>query len=58
MCTTFRGRSEAHPNLTIKTITKAVLLRCEWGRDDYSLGLANLGPAPLKPGLQGSGLED
>jgi hypothetical protein len=41
-------------NLTIKTIRKAVLLRCEWGRDDYTLGLANLGPAPLKPGLQGS----
>jgi adenine-specific DNA-methyltransferase len=58
MCTAFRGRSEAHPNLTIKKITKEVVLGCEWGRDDYSLEVANLGPALPKPGLQGSGLED
>lgn len=30
------------PNLTLKKIPKAVLARCEWGRDDYSLNVANL----------------
>jgi hypothetical protein len=58
MCTAFRGRSEAYPNLTIKKNPKAVLARGEWGGDDYSLGVANLGPAPPKPGQQGFGLED
>jgi adenine-specific DNA-methyltransferase len=58
MCTAFRGRPEAYPNLTIKKIPKAVLSRCEWGHDDYSLEVANLGPAPPKPGQQGLGFED
>jgi adenine-specific DNA-methyltransferase len=58
LCTAFRGRPEAYPNLTIKKIPKAVLSRCEWGRDDYSLEVANLGPAPPKPGQQGLGFED
>lgn len=58
MCTAFRGRAEAYPNLTIKRIPKAVLSRCEWGRDDYSLEVANLGPAPPSPGQQGLGFED
>jgi len=30
------------PNLTLKKIPKAVLHRCEWGKDDYSLAIANL----------------
>ena len=58
LCTAFRGRHEAYPNLTIKKIPKAILSRCEWGRDDYSLEVANLGPAPKKPGQQGLGFED
>ena len=33
-------------NLTIKKIPKAVLTKCEWGKDDYSLEIKNL---PLKP---------
>lgn len=33
-------------NLTIKKIPKTVLSRCEWGRDDYSLEVANLAQAP------------
>ena len=58
MCTAFRGKAEAYPNLTIKRIPKTVLSRCEWSHDDYSLEVANLGPAPPKPGQQGLGLED
>jgi adenine-specific DNA-methyltransferase len=53
MCTAFRGSADAHPNLTIKKIPRTVLSRCEWGRDDYSLEVANLSAAPLKPGQQG-----
>jgi adenine-specific DNA-methyltransferase len=52
MCTAFRGKAEVYPNLTIKRIPKTVLSRCEWGRDDYSLEVASLGPAPAKPGPQ------
>jgi adenine-specific DNA-methyltransferase len=58
MCTAFRGRAEAYPNLTIKKIPKTVLSRCEWGHDDYSLEVANLTPAPRPAGQQGLGLED
>ncbi len=46
MCGAFRARNlEEFPNLTVKKIPKAVLSRCEWGRDDYSLEIRNL---PLK----------
>ena len=34
------------PNLTVKKIPKAVLSRCEWGHDDYSLKVENLPKAP------------
>jgi adenine-specific DNA-methyltransferase len=50
MCSAFRGRSEGYGNLTIKKIPKAVLSRCEWGKDDYSLKVENLPKAPPKPG--------
>ena len=48
VCTSFRGRKEGYPNLTVKKIPKAVLTRCEWGHDDYSLKVENL-PAAQKP---------
>lgn len=37
---------EAFANLTVKKIPQTVLRRCEWGRDDYSLNVANLPPPP------------
>ena len=58
MCTAFRGKADAYPNLTIKKIPKTVLSRCEWGHDDYSLEVANLSPAPPPAGQQGLGFED
>lgn len=58
LCTAFRGKAEAYPNLTIKRIPKTVLSRCEWGRDDYSLEVASLSPAPPSPGQQGLGFGD
>ncbi len=45
-CSAFRGRADAYPNLTLKKIPLAVLQKCEWGRDDYSLNVANLPKAP------------
>ena len=48
VCSSFRGRWEGYPNLTVKKIPKAVLGRCEWGKDDYSLKVENLPKAPPK----------
>lgn len=50
VCTSFRGSKDGYTNLTVKKIPKAVLNRCEWGHDDYSLRVENLSDAPPKPG--------
>jgi adenine-specific DNA-methyltransferase len=50
VCSAFRGRKDGYANLTVKKIPKAVLSRCEWGHDDYSLAVENLPKAPPKPG--------
>jgi len=52
VCTSFRGAKEGYPNLTVKKVPKAVLNRCEWGKDDYSLRVENLPKAPLPEGQQ------
>jgi adenine-specific DNA-methyltransferase len=52
LCTAFRAKADAHPNLTVKKIPKQVLSRCEWGHDDYSLQVENLPKAPVEPGQQ------
>ena len=51
-CAAFRGKADAFPNLTVKKIPSAVLAKCEWGHDDYSLNVANLpkaAPPPEQP---------
>jgi adenine-specific DNA-methyltransferase len=53
LCSAFRGKADKYPNLTVKKIPKAVLARCEWGHDDYSLRVENLPKAPPKPGQLG-----
>lgn len=45
-CSAFRTKADAFSNLTIKKIPSAVLSRCEWGHDDYSLQIKNLPSAP------------
>ncbi len=50
VCTSFRGSKEGYPNLTVKKIPKAVLNRCEWGKDDYSLRVENLPAPPVELG--------
>jgi adenine-specific DNA-methyltransferase len=52
MCGAFRGKPDRYANLTIKKIPKAVMARCEWGKDDYSLRVENLPKAPPSPGQQ------
>ena len=52
MCSAFRGKPDRFPNLTIKKIPKAVMARCEWGKDDYSLRVEHLPKAPAPPGQQ------
>jgi len=41
-CKAFSSRVGDFQNLTIVKIPQAVLSNCEWGRDDYSLRIANL----------------
>jgi adenine-specific DNA-methyltransferase len=48
-CGAFRGSVADFPNLTLKKIPNAVLNRCEWGRDDYSLQIASLPAAEPAP---------
>jgi adenine-specific DNA-methyltransferase len=45
-CGAFRAKADDFPNLTLKKIPNAVLNRCEFGRDDYSLEIAELAPQP------------
>ena len=45
-CKAFRANADAFTNLTIRKLPQAVLRKCEWGHDDYSLNVANLPEAP------------
>lgn len=46
-CKAFRSTNlDAFQNLTVKKIPQTVLRKCEWGKDDYSLNVANLPMAP------------
>ncbi|MCP4409653.1 MAG: site-specific DNA-methyltransferase, partial [Gammaproteobacteria bacterium] len=51
-CGAFRVKRDAFTNLTLKKIPNAVLNRCEFGRDDYSLAVTSLPEAPVEPGTQ------
>jgi adenine-specific DNA-methyltransferase len=50
-CSSFRS-SGGFANLTVKKIPAAVMARCEWGKDDYSLAIESLPAAPPPPGQQ------
>jgi adenine-specific DNA-methyltransferase len=53
LCTAFRVRADRYTNLTVKKIPRAVLARCEWGHDDYSLRVEDLPKAPPPKGQMG-----
>jgi adenine-specific DNA-methyltransferase len=49
-CRAFQGaRVKQLPNLTVVKIPHAILSRCEWGKDDYSMGLSSLETAEPEP---------
>jgi adenine-specific DNA-methyltransferase len=48
-CKAFRGDVDEFPNLTVRKIPQAVLRKCEWGKDDYSLNIAILPEAANSP---------
>ncbi len=41
-CAAFDAPRQAFDNLTLEKIPQVVLAKCEWGKDDYSLDVANL----------------
>jgi len=41
-CKAFNAKVDALSNLTVNKIPQSVLRKCEWGKDDYSLNVANL----------------
>ena len=47
-CKAFRADPNSFPNLSIRKIPQAVLRKCEWGKDDYSLNVAALRPPSRK----------
>jgi len=48
LCSAFRGNQENWPNLTVRKVPSHICARFEWGRDDYSLNVANLPIAEAK----------
>lgn len=46
-CAAYRAKRDEFANLTVKKIPQAVLNRCEWGRDDYSLNVDSLPPVQV-----------
>ncbi len=48
-CKAFNARPEVFENLTVEKIPHSVLRKCEWGKDDYSLKVANLPIAAPEP---------
>lgn len=45
-CKAFMANLNGYRNLTVKKIPQAILDRCEWGKDDYSLQIAALPETP------------
>lgn len=48
LCSAFKGNTDRFSSLTLKRIPRAVLNKCEWGHDDYSLNVQNLPMAEYK----------
>ncbi len=47
VCLAYRGAADRWLNLTVRKLPNAILDRCEWGRDDYSLKISSLGDTPV-----------
>lgn len=57
-CKAFNADADAFDNLTIKKIPHAVLSKCEWGKDDYSLNVANLPMAKTEEEIEEERMRD
>lgn len=57
-CKAFNARPDDFDNLTVQKIPHAILNRCEWGRDDYSLAIAELPPRERAEDDQGSATDE
>lgn len=51
-CKAFRAGKTEFPNLTLEKIPNAILKRCEWDKDDYSLQVESLKVKEPEPGTQ------
>ena len=51
-CKAFRAGKTEFPNLTLEKIPNAILKRCEWDKDDYSLQVESLKAKEPEPGTQ------
>ena len=51
-CKAFRAGKNEFANLTLEKIPNAILKRCEWDRDDYSLQVESLTVKEPEPGTQ------
>jgi len=51
-CKAFRAGKNEFPNLTLEKIPNAILKRCEWDKDDYSLQVESLKVKEPEPGTQ------
>ena len=49
LCSAWSGNADAFQNLTLRKIPNHVRDKCEWGKDDYSLNVANLPMAEASP---------
>jgi adenine-specific DNA-methyltransferase len=47
-CKAFNANEDSFSNLTVRKIPHSILSKCEWGRDDYSLRVANLPQATVQ----------
>lgn len=56
-CGAFRSNPD-FSNLTVKRIPQAVLARCEWGRDDYSLNVMEHAPVVAIDGMRMASTSD
>jgi adenine-specific DNA-methyltransferase len=61
-CTAWSGNLSSFPNLDFRKIPNAVLNKCEFGKDDYSLTIQNLpmrvlDPVPVPPASLGRGAD-
>ena len=58
VCSAWKGEATDYRSLSLKKIPRAVLDRCDWGRDDYSLNVGELRDENLELRDKGLGLRD